>query len=326
VKWLRDDPGGARADPAQVATEQAALEFLAAIGFPHAPRLIAADRDAGVLALEDLAPREPLSALLRARPPAALARERLAFARVTGALNAATAGKSAAYERLRGRFGDFDPLAGRTHGLGPTWRATEDDLSALGLARSHAVEHDIEVVIATLRHPGPFLAFSNGDCEANNFLVAEVGGGVDGRLIDFEFASYRHALTCATWMHVPGPAWITVGDPLCADLENAYRRALSPAIAESEDDRLFGSGLAAACLALALDRLRRFRTLDQRQRGDQSRVQLVSTLESAAAAARRHRALPGLAGWAERVAAWLRRRWPDADVDLARCGAYMPRG
>ena len=32
VKWLRDDPRGLRIDPRQVATEQAALEFMAEIG------------------------------------------------------------------------------------------------------------------------------------------------------------------------------------------------------------------------------------------------------------------------------------------------------
>ena len=40
-----------------------------------------------------------------------------------------------------------------------------------------------------LHEPGPFLAFTNGDAGANNYLV----DGTDGRFIDFEFAGFRHA-------------------------------------------------------------------------------------------------------------------------------------
>jgi hypothetical protein len=51
----------------------------------------------------------------------------------------------------------------------------------------------------------------------------------------------------------------------------------------------------------------------------------VSTLESAALAARGHRVFPAVSGWADRAAAWLRRRWPDADVDLGAYAPYTPR-
>lgn len=321
VKWLRDDPRGLRIDPRQIATEQAALEFLAEIGFPHAPRLIAADRAAGMLALEDLSPCTPLADLLRRQGAAASAAVLLAFARTMGELGAATAGRSAAYDAIRGRYGPVDPQAGRERGLGPLWPDAWRRLAELGLPMTSPVERDLAGAVETLLHPGAFLAFSNGDPEANNFLV----GGDGGRLIDFEFAAYRHAMTSAVCMHVPGPAWITVEGPFCADLEHAYRRALAAGIVEAEDDRLFGFGMAGACLAMACDRLGRFAILDRRAPGERSRLQMVSTLEAAAGVARRHRALPQLAGWTERAAHWLRRRWPDADADFAGYPAYAPR-
>ncbi|HEY1426549.1 MAG TPA: hypothetical protein VGF50_07750, partial [Caulobacteraceae bacterium] len=87
----------------------------------------------------------------------------------------------------------------------------------------------------------------------------------------------------------------------------------------------FGEGMAAACLAFALERLNRFSLLDSRPAGHESRVQMVSTLESAAIAARQHRAFPEATGWAERAGEWLRRRWPDADVDLESYAPYAPR-
>ncbi|HEY5009364.1 MAG TPA: hypothetical protein VII42_15295 [Caulobacteraceae bacterium] len=320
VKWLRDDGQDIRVDPRQVATEQAALAFLSSIGFAAAPRLIAADRDAGVLVLEDLAPRIPLADLIRSQGAVASTTELMAFARLMGELGAATVGKAAAYDAIRSRYGAPEPRAGRERGLGPDWAAALAQLDALGLTMSAAVERDLASLVEALLNPGPFLAFSNGDPETNNVLV----DGADGRLIDFEGAAFRHALTSAVWMHVPGPAWITVTLAIGADLEAAYRQALAAGVAEAEDDRLFGFGMAAACLGQACDRLSRFPSLDRRPPGD-ARIQMVSTLQSAAAVARRHRSLPHLAGWVEGAAQWLRRRWPDADVDFSRYPPYTPR-
>ena len=97
---------------------------------------------------------------------------------------------------------------------------------------------------------------------------------------------------------------------------------------EAQDDRRYGFALASACMRWALLRLHRFAVLDARVPGDHSRLQLVETLESAARAAEAHRALPHLAGWARRTADTLRRRWPDADLDLtdrAKFPPYSPR-
>jgi hypothetical protein len=52
---------------------------------------------------------------------------------------------------------------------------------------------------------------------------------------------------------------------------------------------------------------------------------MVSTLECAAGAATSHGSLTHLAGWARTVAAALRNRWPDADVDLDVYRPYTPR-
>ena len=321
VKWLREDPRGFRIDPRQIATEQAALEFLAEIGFPHAPRLIAADLSNGVLVLEDLSPRTPLSDRLRDRGLAACKPQLLVYARVLGELGAATAGKGARYGAIRAGLGPEDPAVAGERGLGPDLPDARRLLEQQGLAIPSVADHDLAEVLATLLDPGPFLALSNGDTQVNNLLI----DGEDGMLIDFEAASFRHALKAAVLIHVPGPHWITVADPFNADLEDAYRRALSEGVAEAQDDRRFGAGLAAASLAWACDRLSRFALVDSRAAGDDSRVQLVATLEAAAGVAHRHRAFPQLAGWQERAAQWLRRRWPDADVDLAALRPYTPR-
>ena len=320
VKWLRDDPRGFRTDLRQLATERAALAFLAELGWSRAPRLVAADHIAGVLAMDDLAPRTPLDARLRSEGLAALSSEMLDYAQALGELGAATAGRAARYSAIRAAYGPADPATAE-RGFGPDWPRTAQRLAELGLAIPDPVQRELSDVLAELHAPGPFLALTNGDTQVNNFLVGEG----EGRLIDYEAAGFRHALTAAALIHTPGSAWITVRAPLCADLEAAYRTALAQGVPEAEDDRGFGRGMAAACLAFALDRLSRYALVDGRPTGDASRVQLVSTLESAAIVALGHRAFPTVSGWAERAAAWLRRRWPETDVDLGALAPYTPR-
>lgn len=322
VKWLRDDPNGWRVDLRRVATERAALEFLAKIDFPSAPRLIGADLEGGVLILEDISPSTPLADLLRRQGVAASLAHLHEFARASGALSAATAGRSEAYRAIRALYGPVDPTNGRLLGLGEGWADTRHIMEAFGLSMTTTAEGELAEAVERLLHPGAFLAFSNGDPEANNFLVSERGGW----LIDFETSDFRHALTSATWIHVPGPAWITVApEAVQADLEQTYRSALSQGVPEAEDDRLFGEGMAAACATMAYERLNRVSILDKRPVGDPSRVQMVATLEAAARVAQRHRALLHLAGWLERAADGLRARWPDADVDFATYPPYTPR-
>ncbi|MEU4836337.1 hypothetical protein [Streptosporangium sp. NPDC023615] len=323
VKWLRDDPGGLRADPRQIATERAALRFLAEdLGLVLAPRLLAAGATAPLLVLEDLAPRAPLDRVLRHRgaepPPAGL----VSFARALGELGAATAGHAELYRARRSELG---PAGVRAV---PTWPDTDGcwphavgHAAAFGVPLPGPAERELTGVLAEIADPGPFLCLTNGDSEANNFLVA----GDDGRIVDFEFAGYRHTLTSVVCLYVPGPAWLTVRDPVTTGLEAHYRRALARSVPEAGDDRLFGSGLAAACLTWAATRLVRFPRLDARPPGDPSRVQMVSVLESAARVAEDHRVLPRLASWARRAERALRRRWPDADVDLTAYPAYAPR-
>ncbi|MGC5012943.1 hypothetical protein ACLQ2R_19445 [Streptosporangium sp. DT93] len=323
VKWPRDDPGGLRDDPRLVATERAALRFLAEdLGFALAPRVLAADAAAPLLVLEDLAPRTPLDRVLRRHgaepPPAGL----VSFARALGELGAATAGHAELYRARRSELGPAGADANATWpNTDGCWPHAVGHAAAFGVPLPGPAERELAGVLAEIADPGPFLCLTNGDSEANNFLVADG----DGRIVDFEFAGYRHALTSVVCLYVPGPAWLTVRDPVATGLEAHYRRALARTVPEAGDDHLFGSGLAAACLTWAAARLVRFPQLDARPPGDPSRVQMVSVLECAARVTEDHRVLPRLASWARRAERALRRRWPDADVDLSAYPAYAPR-
>jgi hypothetical protein len=321
VKGLREDRNGARTDPRQVLTEKAALEFLADLALHVAPRLLAGDLGANILVLEDLAPRVPLAAVLRGGDPQEAEMGLSAFARALGGLSAATVGHEDAYYARRSALGPVEPQVERERFMGSGWSETRGYTEALGVAPSSQVETELAAVVAEIAEPGPFLSFSNGDAGANNYLVAHG----DGRLIDFEFAGYRHALTDAVCLYVPGPMWLTVSDPVATGLEGEYRAALSRTVPQARDDQHFGFGLAAACMAFAIERLHRFPVLDRRRPGDHGRLNRIATLESAARVAEAHGALPHLTGWAQEVAAMLRCRWPDADVDLTAYDAYTPR-
>ena len=321
VKWLREDPNGFRTDPTQMQTERAALEFLEGLGVRLAPRLLSAGPEPAILILEDLAPRAALDGVLRGADPAEGLRGLSTFARTLGELHAGTAGQADPYYARRIALGAVDPGAERMRFLGTGWPETRHLVLEMGISMHRPAEQEMAALEQALDEPGPFLALSNGDAEANNFLLS----GDDGRIVDFEFAGFRHALTDVTCFYVPGPMWITLSDAFSDAVERVYREAVSAGVPEALDDGAFGYGLSVACLAKALERLHRLPRLDDRLAGDPSRRQMVSTLECAAAVAERHRVLPGIAGWTRRVADTLRRRWPDADVDFAAYASYTPR-
>jgi len=329
VKWVRAGPAQLRSGSWRLGAELAALRFLSEdLRLALAPRVIAADVRAGLLVMEDLAPRVALDRLIRRDGAAAHPGLLAVFARARGELSAATAGQAGTYHARCAAVGYAAPAGGAAEArLASLWDQGHQDAAALGTPVAGPAASELTAALEELNAPGPFLAMSHGDAESNNIMVRE-HGPADARLIDFEAAGYAHALIDAVCLHVPGPGWICVGDPDAAGLAGQYRRALARGVPEAQDDRRYGFALASACMHWALLRLHRFAVLDARAPGDHSRLQLVETLESAARTAEAHRALPHLAGWARRTADALRRRWPDADLDLtdwARFPPYTPR-
>lgn len=327
VKWLRDNPDDIRRDPAQLHTEQAALEFVAELDLALAPRLLAADTaltdpHGRILVLEDLAPREPLREVLLRQGAERSAGLLAGFARALGRLHSASVGQAEAYYSRRSRLGPVDRRADLEHFLGD-WHAGTQRMADAGVVMTTAATHELAGIVTGLAGPSAFLAFSNGDPGVNNYLV-DVHG--DGRLIDFEAAGFRHAICdLVSDLYVPGPMWLTVGDPLGNGVEEAYRNTLAQAVPEVTDDHRFGQAVSGAGFIFAAGRLRHLARLDARPSGDHSRLNRVAALEAAADTAERHRCLPQLTGWARAAAENLRRRWPDADIDLKALGDYATR-
>ena len=315
VKWLRENSVGFRTDPAQLLTERVALEFLKGLGLEVAPRLLAADAE--VLVLEDLSPRVPLWDLLAHNAPGSDDGLR-SFALAMGRLHTGTIGRSEEFIERRRALGPFDPGLSVWH-LDGLWEWELPDLGLVGIVATREAEAEMKVVREILTAPGPFHTFTNGDAGANNYLVE----GDDGRIIDFEFAGYRHALIDAACLYMPGAMWMTVRDPAAFGVDTLYRRVLAASVREAEDDAVYGPALAAACLVRAMERLLRLAKIDDRPPGHESRAQIISTIETAARVAIANCAFPHLTSWAHTLADTLRLCWPDADREFP--DAYTTR-
>lgn len=326
VKIMREDPTGFRTDPRQLVTERVALEFLEEVAPGRAPRLWAADAEAGLLIMEDLTPRVPLAAVLGQNwgDDSVTGLRRLATA--LGELAALTAGHYGHYQARVLAASPSETLPVRQWLRPGVWDQARASAAQIDVQPTVGVESEVVTVADELREPGPFRALSGGDGGPNNLMVLphDLAHG-DARLIDFEAAGYRHAVEDAVFLYVPGPHWITAGDALADGTEAAYRTALAESVPEAGDDRRFGLAVSAACLAFAILRLHRFPKLSARDHDDPSRRQLVSTLEAAARAAEIRGSFPNLSGWITQVAEALRRNWPDADMDFGAMRPYTPR-
>ena len=338
----RDDP--ARSGVARLRNEQAALEFLRAIGSDLAPRCIAGDAGAGFLVSEDLGTGpSPLDLLLG--DDAEIARQGLlAFARGLGTLHAQTAGRAAEYDARRAQLGpaDADPQGvfagawarGRVEA---SWRRVQDVAAQLGLPNPGGVDGDVAEVERTLAAPDAYLALSSGDPSPVNCKVVE--GAV--RFFDFEAAGFRHVLVDATVLRylypTGGPAW-RVPEDVTVAMEAAYREELARGCPDALDDADYERGMAAACAAWTIVRLVRLPLVESGPDKNawplvppgwwgplptrSRRRQLVATVETCVASARRAGTLDALAAWCERLAGALRARWPEAAEGLPLYRAF----
>lgn len=334
VKRLRPEGYGLRSAAELMRCERAALELIG--GEPGlagcAPRLLAASSDGRMLVLEDLGPRVALSELLRRDGLTPELDDRLTgFATAAGTLAAASVGRGEWFAARRTALGS-PPRALRDgeHAWTGAWRTTAERVAGFGVPMPTAAVRDLRLAGAELAGPGPFLALTNGDPEAHNYLTPPDGGGQGrgtsgeggGRLVDFEGAGFRHALTAAAVFCVPGPHWMAVSGPRQLA---AFRSALARAVPEARDDGRFGFGLASAAMIWVAVRAGEVGRWDARRPGDASRAQLVLLLEAGARTAETYGVLPDLAGWCRSTAVELRRRWPDADVDTGNVRPYTWR-
>lgn len=327
AKWLRSNPIGWRTDPQQMMIEATGLEFVAGLAPGLVPAVLAAEWDpgsGGVVLLEDLAPREPLDAIIRREGLRPTDEARRKFARAMGRLGAATAGHDQEFLTRLGRFAP-DQRDLRLQLIGPPWPQQRQLLEDFGVRVPAAAEQEVDRLRQLLVDPGPFLALSNGDLAENNFMIDIRNEDDQGRLIDFESAHFDHVLAHAAIFFVPGPRWLVVDDPIGDQLERHFRTALAEGIPQVNDDEPYDTGVAAGCIAMGFERCGNLTVMDRRPPGHPSRTQRLATVEAAACAAEARGCWSALSDVLRDLAQVLRHRWPDADVDLSELRPYTPR-
>jgi Ser/Thr protein kinase RdoA (MazF antagonist) len=310
VVMKRRDPD---AGPHRFGVELAALEYLNGMPVPVAPRLVAADAEAGILLMEDLGPGPSLAdALLgedRARAQAGL----VAYAEVLGTMHAWSMGRPEELARLRARYAPGAPP-------GPSWLAAltrgragfTGAMGPLGLA-ADGIGAEIDEIPYLLNGTG-YQGLVHGDACPDN--VRFLGGG--GRVFDFETSGWGPVVLDAAYLLAPFPScWCFARLPagVAAPGLAAYRARMEAAGIELGSD--WDAAMAAAVatwivaggpmISRALEQDREWGTTTLRPR-------LLTWLDNFVEASGRAGVLPLLRALAQALREELGRRWPQTAV------------
>lgn len=237
-------------DTARFFRDWAGAQFLSNLpGAPnHAPRFYGGDRALGFIMLEDLGQNqrslvEPLLAGNAIDAENAL----LGYITRLGQFHADTIGKRAEYEAVLHRANP----ALHTAAANPQQPRQNidkfcDTLTDLAITPPATLRTELHQLYDSIEAPGDFDAFVHNDlCPDNLFFVDH-----EVRLIDFEFATFGHALidACYARMHWPS-CWCCnrLPLPIVTKLETAYRTELMRGCPAAADDDRFAQALSAAC-------------------------------------------------------------------------------
>ncbi len=215
---------------------------------PVCPRFVAGSREEGFILLEDLGEGDSLADLLLGTDAGRAKEGLLDLASALGRMHAATIGREEEYRRVREGLGAVRQDAPSE----PPYREFLDGCAAAGVSLSPEAEAGAAAVVAAMREPGPFRAYTHGDpCPDNTRLLA---GGL--RLLDFEFGGFRHALRDGVYGRIHFPTcWCVSRLPpeLPMRMEEVYRVELVEGCPEAADDTLFRRAVVEACAHWALN-------------------------------------------------------------------------
>jgi hypothetical protein len=313
-------PTGARS---RLLNEWSGARFLQELvsKLPFGPAVLGADDQLGLVVLEDLGEGYCLADWLQGDDPDQAERALMAYATTLGRLHATTIGRHDRYAELHGEIagGGSDPLGAE---MVRAWLASnvprfQHACEALGLSFSTSADTELSAVVAAVRDPGPFLAYSVGDtCPDNHRYVRDTPDYI--RFYDMEFGGFQHALLDAAYLLMPFPTcWCVARLPeeLPTRLEAAYRVELARGCPAAEDDGVFGKALAEMCAAWFVLTVGEglSRTLEHDEQWGISSVRQRVPLRAGnfARVAERSHQLPALSGLASRIAERATARWGD---------------
>jgi hypothetical protein len=314
--------------------EWAATQFLSSLPAdpPLSGRVYGGDRAEGLIVLEDLGTGECLADLLQGKGQARLEAGLITYAASLGRLHASTIEREEEFERRRAALGARGPSEPKADQRLGDWLREDipkfkEGCEALGVQPAAGFDAETALVAATVREPGPFLAFTPGDTCPDNHRFA------DGwlRFFDFESCGFRHALLDAAYFHVPFPTcWCVNRFPveIPPRMQVAYRAELVKGCPGAADDTRFHAALVECCawwtiatvswhLMGALEKDSQWGISSVRQR------QLLR-LDTFAATAEQFGHLEAIGATAREMAARLRALWP-AEAEMPVYSLYRAR-
>ena len=309
VVMKRRDPEA----PRSFGVELAALEYLKAMPVPVAPRLVAADAEAGILLMEDLGPGASLADALLGEDRERAQANLVAYAEAMGAMHAWSMGRPGELADLRARYAPGAPP-------GPSWlealargRASFTGvMGSLGLA-ADGTDAEIGELPYLLNGAG-YLGLVHGDACPDN--VRFLGDG--GRIFDFETSGWGPVVLDAAYLLAPFPScWCFARLPaeVAAPAMAAYRARIEAAGIELGSE--WDAAMAAAAATWIVARgpmISRVLEQDREWGTTTLRPRLLTWLNNFIEASGRAGVLPLLRALAEALRAELGRRWPRTAV------------
>jgi hypothetical protein len=284
-----------------LATEAAALTAIEAAGLDIAPRLLAGSAEEGVLVMTDLGTRTVESVLFGGDADEAEA-ALVALARATAELHQVPDSLLPTPRPATWTIGE--------HAI--RWDGLVETVNDLGFPGADPASADAAQVIDALSTPGEAHVLVHGDLTPGNAVM-----GTDGRcrLIDFEGASRQHLGLDACALRFPFAwygRWALVPPAVQQAMEREYRSAIGRSPADVD------VAMATGCAAMAVLRLQRLPVIDD---PDQSfelarrrRVQILSTVSVASAAAAEAGLFPDLVTWFNQLSVAMRERWEECQL------------
>jgi hypothetical protein len=229
--------------------------------FNFGPRLYCYRRDAGLLIGEDLGSHQTLRAVLQGSDSCLATDALVRFGQRLGQVQVAAIGKEGAFKASQ-----VDAKASALPGVArQDIRDAISDLhaclDALRIKSPIGFDRAIGELEAMVHNENsPFRTWTHGDLRPLNVLCLE---STQPRLVDFEFASFGHALLDAVSVRMafpPPPVPVissgqTVPPSVVRRFENGYRTELTGGIPDAADDTCFQEALVQACAHWALIKL-----------------------------------------------------------------------
>jgi len=228
--------------------EWASLQFLSneINGNVFGPRFYGGDAVKGIMVMEDLGEGKRLDHYLMGNDPVAAESALIEFAAIHGRLHAATIGRQKEFTRLRRSLGPdtLEDVYQDYAWLDPTFYQT---VELLGITPEPGAAKELEALKESLLHPDPFLCFIQNDSCPDNCLFRDS----TPRLLDFEGGTFDHAMKEGVYgrMHFPTCRYVyRMPEHIPLRMEAAYRDELIKGCPEAQDEKLFSSAVAEACV------------------------------------------------------------------------------